>query len=80
VAGVAVQVVTGTLPVSAVFVRAQALFRSILIRDGAAHVGVREKSRMLQVLQLQSIGAVAGQVGLSPVSPVDRLVCPRPIC
>ena len=78
-AGVAVQVEISTLPVSAMFVGAQALFRSILIRDDAAHVEAREKNHMLQVLQLQSIGAVAVQVGLSPVSPADRLVCPSPI-
>jgi hypothetical protein len=76
VAGVAVQVAIGTLPVSAMFAGAQALFRSIPIRDDAAHVEVREKNHMLQVLQLQSINVVAVQAGLSPVSHVDRLVCP----
>jgi hypothetical protein len=67
---VAVQAEIRSLQVSAMFVGAQALCKSILSRDDAAHVEAREKSRMLLVLQLQSISAAVAQAGLSPAKPV----------
>lgn len=56
------------ITLGAMFVGVQALFGNILIPDDAAHVEVREKNHILLVLRVASMGVVAVQGGLNPVS------------